>query len=168
MSMSSAETWPYRICTSRRSVRLARGARREWLWSLLTVSLCTSIGKLMFPYFERLDLAMIFLLGVVLTASRTSTWPALARNGSQYSRIRFFLHPALLQLRGQRYPIFFHVYRDVYRFLRHQQVDAPCPRSGGICTPAGTQNRIPVQFEPGPGPRAGSAATLRNRHEAYR
>ena len=69
------------------------GRKREWLWSLLTVSLCTSIGKLMFPYFERLDLAMIFLLGVVLTASRTSTWPALAATFLSIAAFDFFFIP---------------------------------------------------------------------------
>ena len=69
------------------------GRKREWLWSVLTVSLCTVIAKIMFPYFERLDLAMIFLLGVVLTASRTSTWPALFATVLSIAAFDFFFIP---------------------------------------------------------------------------
>lgn len=49
----------------------------EWLLSVLTVAACTGAAALMFPYFEAADLAMIYLLGVVITAGRTSTWPSL-------------------------------------------------------------------------------------------
>lgn len=50
---------------------------REWLFSILSVAACTGAAALMFPYFEAADLAMIYLLGVVITAGRTSTWPSL-------------------------------------------------------------------------------------------
>lgn len=50
---------------------------REWLFSILSVTACTAAAALMFPYFEAADLAMIYLLGVVITAGRTSTWPSL-------------------------------------------------------------------------------------------
>jgi two-component system sensor histidine kinase KdpD len=50
---------------------------REWLFSILNVAACTGAAALMFPYFEAADLAMIYLLGVVITAGRTSTWPSL-------------------------------------------------------------------------------------------
>jgi two-component system, OmpR family, sensor histidine kinase KdpD len=51
--------------------------RREWAWSVATVAACTVLAWLLFPYFERLDIAMIYLLGVVFIASRTSKWPSL-------------------------------------------------------------------------------------------
>jgi two-component system sensor histidine kinase KdpD len=69
------------------------GRKREWLWSLLTVSLCTVIAKLMFPYLERLDLAMVYLLGVVITASRTSTWPSLFATILSIAAFDFFFIP---------------------------------------------------------------------------
>ncbi|HTP04232.1 MAG TPA: sensor histidine kinase KdpD [Nitrospirota bacterium] len=69
------------------------GRKREWLWSLLTVSLCTGIASLMFPYFERLDLAMVYLLGVVFTASRTSTWPSLFAAILSIAAFDFFFIP---------------------------------------------------------------------------
>jgi two-component system sensor histidine kinase KdpD len=82
---------PHLHQASKRAPRTGR--KREWLWSLLTVSLCTGIARLMFPYFERLDLAMIFLLGVVLTASRTSTWPALFATVLSIAAFDFFFIP---------------------------------------------------------------------------
>ncbi len=51
-------------------------ATREWLWSVLVVAACTGVASFMFPSFDRVDLAMVYLLGVVITASRTSTWPS--------------------------------------------------------------------------------------------
>lgn len=66
---------------------------REWLWSILTVSACTGISSLMFPYFERLDIAMVYLLGVVITASKTSTWPSLFATISSVAAFDFFFIP---------------------------------------------------------------------------
>ena len=82
---------PHLHLPSKRAPRTGR--KREWLWSLLTVSLCTGIAKLMFPYFERLDLAMIFLLGVVFTASRTSIWPSLFATILSIAAFDFFFIP---------------------------------------------------------------------------
>jgi two-component system sensor histidine kinase KdpD len=77
-----------------KSVKLRRTLRgREWLWSILTVSACTGISALMFPYFERLDIAMVYLLGVVITASRTSTWPSLFATVSSIAAFDFFFVP---------------------------------------------------------------------------
>jgi len=69
------------------------GRKREWLWSLLTISLCTGIASLMFSYFERLDLAMVYLLGVVFTASRTSKWPSLFAAILSIAAFDFFFIP---------------------------------------------------------------------------
>jgi len=51
--------------------------KREWALSVVTVAACTVLDRMLFPYFERLDIAMIYLLGVVFVASRTSKWPSL-------------------------------------------------------------------------------------------
>jgi len=67
--------------------------KREWLLSFLTVSACTGIAQLMFPYFERLDLAMVYLLGVVITASRTSKWPSLFAAILSIAAFDFFFIP---------------------------------------------------------------------------
>ncbi len=67
--------------------------RREWLWSVFTVSVCTGIAWLMFPYFERLDVAMVYLLGVMFTASRTSKWPSLFATILSIAAFDFFFIP---------------------------------------------------------------------------
>lgn len=67
--------------------------KREWLWSVLTVTACTGIAQLMSPYFERLDLAMVYLLGVVIIASRTSTWPSTFAALLSIAAFDFFFIP---------------------------------------------------------------------------
>ncbi|HEX9020563.1 MAG TPA: sensor histidine kinase KdpD [Nitrospirota bacterium] len=73
--------------------RLQAFQKREWLLSLLTVSVCTGIARFMFPYFERLDIAMVYLLGVVFTASRTSKWPSLFATILGIAAFDFFFVP---------------------------------------------------------------------------
>jgi two-component system sensor histidine kinase KdpD len=51
--------------------------KREWLLSTAAVAACTVIAMLLSPYFERLDIAMLYVLGVVFASSRTSKWPSL-------------------------------------------------------------------------------------------
>src|SRR5512143_712417 len=64
---------------------------REWLSSVLTVSVCTVVAWFMLPYFERLDIAMIYLLGVVFVASRTgSRWPSLLATVLSVAAFDFF------------------------------------------------------------------------------
>jgi two-component system sensor histidine kinase KdpD len=67
--------------------------RREWAWSVLTVSAATGIAALMQPYFEQVDLVMVFLLGGMFTASRTSTWPALFAAFLSVASFDFFFVP---------------------------------------------------------------------------
>jgi len=67
--------------------------KREWAWSLLTVAACTGIDRLMFPYFERLDMAMVYLLGVVFIAGRTSKWPSLFATILSIAAFDFFFIP---------------------------------------------------------------------------
>jgi two-component system sensor histidine kinase KdpD len=67
--------------------------KREWLWSILMVASCTGIAQLMYPYFERLDVAMVYLLGVVITASRTSKWPSLFATILSIAAFDFFFIP---------------------------------------------------------------------------
>jgi two-component system sensor histidine kinase KdpD len=51
-------------------------ARQDWYLSIATVGVCTGIAALMFPFVALTDLAMVYLLGVVFTASRTGKGPA--------------------------------------------------------------------------------------------
>jgi two-component system sensor histidine kinase KdpD len=67
--------------------------KKEWLWSILVVSLCTGVAALMSSYFESVDLVMVYLLGIVITASRTSTWPALFATLFSIAAFDFFFIP---------------------------------------------------------------------------
>ncbi len=69
------------------------GVKREWLWSLLVVAACTGIDRLMLPYFERLDLAMVYVLGVVIIASRSGTWPSFVATVLSIAAFDFFFVP---------------------------------------------------------------------------
>jgi len=70
------------------------GARkREWVWGVVVVSVCTGVAALMSPYFESVDLVMVYLLGVVITANRTSTWPALFATLFSIAAFDFFFVP---------------------------------------------------------------------------
>jgi two-component system sensor histidine kinase KdpD len=51
--------------------------KHEWFLSTAVVAACTVVARLLFTYFERLDIAMLYVLGVVIVASRTSKWPSL-------------------------------------------------------------------------------------------
>ena len=44
---------------------------KDWLFSLGIVAACTGIAALMFPYFNLVDLAMVYLLGIMIASSRT-------------------------------------------------------------------------------------------------
>jgi two-component system sensor histidine kinase KdpD len=50
--------------------------RREWYLSMAAVGVCTGISALMFPFVAPADLVMVYLLGVVFTASRTGKGPS--------------------------------------------------------------------------------------------
>jgi two-component system sensor histidine kinase KdpD len=65
----------------------------EWLWSISAVVAATGISAIMFPYFELLDLVMVYLLGVVVTAIRTSRWPALMATILGIAAFDFFFVP---------------------------------------------------------------------------
>ena len=65
----------------------------EWLWALSTVAAATGIAAVMFPYLELLDLVMVYLLGIVAAAIRTSRWPALAATLLSIAAFDFFFVP---------------------------------------------------------------------------
>ncbi len=67
--------------------------KREWLWSVLAVAGSTGIAALMFPYFDLMDLAMVYLLGVVIAASRTSKWPSMFAALLSVAAFDFFFVP---------------------------------------------------------------------------
>jgi len=66
---------------------------KEWYWSLGAVALSTTLGRLMSPYFDRTDIAMIYLLGIVITSTRTGRWPAFAATLLSVAAFDFFFVP---------------------------------------------------------------------------
>ncbi len=67
--------------------------KREWAWSILTVAACTGLAKLLVPYFEQLDIAMLYLLSVVITSIRASKWPSLFAAILSIAAFDFFFVP---------------------------------------------------------------------------
>lgn len=66
---------------------------RDWLWSIATVVACTGVAAIMFPYFALADLAMVYLLGVVLAASRSGRGPTLLATLLSVAAFDFFFVP---------------------------------------------------------------------------
>jgi len=69
--------------------------RHEWLLSFLAVGLSTAVAALMYPHFTLVDLAMVYLLGIVLTASRVGKWPTLLATFLSVAAFNFFFIPPL-------------------------------------------------------------------------
>jgi two-component system sensor histidine kinase KdpD len=67
--------------------------KEDWYWSIGSVVICTAVAGLMFPYFALVDLAMIYLLGVVVTASRTTRIPSLFATLLSVLALDFFFVP---------------------------------------------------------------------------
>jgi two-component system, OmpR family, sensor histidine kinase KdpD len=66
---------------------------RSWLLSLGIVAACTGITSLMFPYFNLVDLAMIYLLGIMIASSRTGKGPSLLAALLSVATFDFFFIP---------------------------------------------------------------------------
>jgi two-component system sensor histidine kinase KdpD len=58
-------------------VKKEKQPSRDWFMGIAIVGICTGTAALMLPYFDLADLAMIYLLGIVFTASRTGKGPSL-------------------------------------------------------------------------------------------
>ena len=71
----------------------ARIPVKEWYWSLGSVTVCTVVCGLVFPYFEQINIIMIYLLGIVVTSTRTGRWPALTTTLLSVAAFDFFFVP---------------------------------------------------------------------------
>ena len=74
-------------------ISLSKINPKEWYWSFGIVTLSTVLSGIMFPYFDRTDIAMIYLLGIVITSTRTGRWPALAATLMSIAALDFFFVP---------------------------------------------------------------------------
>jgi two-component system sensor histidine kinase KdpD len=66
---------------------------KDWTTSILVVTLCTSIGFLMRSDFTLVDIAMVYILGVVFIASRTGNAPSLLASLLSVAAFDFFFVP---------------------------------------------------------------------------
>jgi len=66
---------------------------KEWYWSLGSVAVSTAVSGLMFPYFEPINIIMIYLLGIVVTSTCTGRWPALSATFLSVAAFDFFFVP---------------------------------------------------------------------------
>lgn len=66
---------------------------KEWYWCLGSVALSTVLASLMLPFFDQTDIAMIYLLGIIITSMRTGRWPALAATFLSVAAFDFFFIP---------------------------------------------------------------------------
>src|SRR5512135_1091497 len=70
-----------------------RPGTKEWIFSLAVVAACTVLAFLMAPYFEVVDLAMVYLLGVVIAAGKTDRGPSLFAAFLSVAAFDFFFVP---------------------------------------------------------------------------
>jgi two-component system sensor histidine kinase KdpD len=66
---------------------------KEWLLSIGTIAICTGIASLMRPYATVVDAAMVYLLGIVVVASRTGKGPSLLATFLSVAVYDFFFIP---------------------------------------------------------------------------
>jgi two-component system sensor histidine kinase KdpD len=66
---------------------------KEWIFSIGVVGSCTGLSFVMTPYFEIVDLAMVYLLGVVIIAGRTGRGPSLLATLLTVAAFDFFFVP---------------------------------------------------------------------------
>jgi two-component system sensor histidine kinase KdpD len=85
----SEEPEPHQI----RQIKKPKTNPIEWLWSIGTVIATTGIAAIMFPYFDLINIVMIYLLGVVVTAIRTSHMPSLLSALLSVAAFDFFFVP---------------------------------------------------------------------------
>jgi two-component system sensor histidine kinase KdpD len=71
----------------------AQHKSKEWFFSFGVVGACTGLAFLMAPYFEVVDLAMVYLLGVVIVAGRTDRNPSLLATFFSVAAFDFFFIP---------------------------------------------------------------------------
>ncbi len=68
------------------------------LWVLTIIAVCTGICFVMFPYFERANLIMIYLVGVVVVATRLGQAAAIGASVLSVAAFDFFFVPPYLTL----------------------------------------------------------------------
>jgi two-component system sensor histidine kinase KdpD len=74
-------------------IRRRRPKERGWVISATTVGVCTALAALIFPYVTLVDLAMVYMLGIVFVASSTAKGPSLLATILSVAAFDFFFVP---------------------------------------------------------------------------
>jgi len=77
----------------------ARSGKRRWpgyLWGALAMAACTALGMAMSPLFELVNVAMVYLLAVVLVAARYGRGPSIFTSLVAVAAFDFFFVPPQL------------------------------------------------------------------------
>jgi two-component system sensor histidine kinase KdpD len=97
---ASALRHPF-LARSRAYFGAARSAKKRWpgyAWGLAAIAACTLAGRLTSPLFELTNIAMVYLLAVVLIAARYGRGAAVATSILAVAAFDFFFVPPALTL----------------------------------------------------------------------
>jgi two-component system sensor histidine kinase KdpD len=70
-----------------------RSSPKEWLLSISSVAVCTGVSAFAFPYLTLVDLAMVYILGIMLVSSRAGKGPSLLATLLSVAAFDFFFVP---------------------------------------------------------------------------
>jgi len=81
----------------RPEVKAARPSRMpalsHFIWGAVAVALVTALCQFMRPHFELADVVMLYMLGILVVASRFGRWPSLAASVFSVLALDFFFVP---------------------------------------------------------------------------
>ncbi len=72
---------------------LRRSSPKEWVLCISSVAVCTGLSALVFPYLTLVDIAMVYLLGIMLVSSRAGNRPSLLATFLSVAAFDFFFVP---------------------------------------------------------------------------
>jgi two-component system sensor histidine kinase KdpD len=91
------DTLPFKPKLARPDERTRRSnivnSLRGYAFAVATIAMCTIVSDFFLPYFDVLNLVMVYLLGVILVASRTGLGPSIAASVLAVLTFDFFLVP---------------------------------------------------------------------------
>lgn len=88
---------PFKLKLARPDERARRSnivnSLRGYAFAVATIAMCTIVSDFFLPYFDVLNLVMVYLLGVILVASRTGLGPSITASILAVLTFDFFLVP---------------------------------------------------------------------------
>ena len=127
MGQASTDAEKERFAAIDSSLPSAAEKAKQYLWSVLGVALITAVGKAISPFFDITNVALFYLLPVLVSAVRWGRGPSLLASLLGVLSFDFFLCAPLVQLHGER--------RQIYPYVRHFSHRRPRHREHGDETP---------------------------------